>query len=285
MIEFTVVTVCLNTEAVIDSTIASVLNQTYTSYEYIIKDGLSKDGTLNIAESYLEKFEKKNVPFRIYSQKDNGIYQAMNQAILEARGRWIIFMNAGDRFANEHVLEQVEDSGFLDTADVIYGDMIFQERDLYQYRKAKDMQMMRFGLPFSHQSTFTKKSLFEEKPYSEKYRLNSDHQFYYERYMEGKKFCYIPEPLSIFLGGGSCSNWKLHCTEKLQMLENMAIRDEEAIQRVKQAIKVNQRNEWINRYIRRLIPKKLEERMRDRMYRRAGWKTEEEMFGSMKGTI
>ena len=80
------ITVCFNSEKTIRNTIESVLNQTYSEIEYIIVDGLSKDNTLGIVHEYDEKFKEKGVIYRVISEKDNGIYDAMNKGIGMAQG-------------------------------------------------------------------------------------------------------------------------------------------------------------------------------------------------------
>lgn len=111
---FTVVTVTYNAEAVIGRTLESVKHQDCGLYEYLVVDGASADGTL-------QAVERAQVPStRVYSEPDRGLYDAMNKAIELARGEYLIFLNAGDSFANEHVLSrlaQLAQSG----ADVLYG--------------------------------------------------------------------------------------------------------------------------------------------------------------------
>jgi len=91
-----IITVALNSEKTIAQTIESVLNQSYSDYEYIIVDGKSTDGTLAIAESYREKFKEKGVSYTIYTGDDYGIYDAMNFGIKNARGDIIGLINSDD---------------------------------------------------------------------------------------------------------------------------------------------------------------------------------------------
>ena len=81
-----VITVCLNAEKDIEYTIDSVLDQDFTDYEYLIQDGGSDDSTIEIAEKYGKYFENRNIPFRINSEKDTGLYDAMNKAVGRASG-------------------------------------------------------------------------------------------------------------------------------------------------------------------------------------------------------
>lgn len=91
-----IITVSLNSEKTISDTICSVLNQTYSEIEYIIIDGKSTDHTLQIAESFRRQFEEKNIIFKIYSEPDNGIYDAMNKGISYASGEIVGIINSDD---------------------------------------------------------------------------------------------------------------------------------------------------------------------------------------------
>ena len=96
----TVVTVCFNAGQTIAKTMQSVLNQTYRPLEYILVDGKSTDNTLNIIYELEPLFHEKGIAVRIVSEKDKGIFDAMNKGVKLANGRWVNFMNAGDVFYN-----------------------------------------------------------------------------------------------------------------------------------------------------------------------------------------
>ena len=109
MNKITIVTVCYNAEETIKNTIESVLSQNYCNYEYIVIDGKSTDNTLTILNDYRKGFQEKGIDYYIYSEKDNGIYDAMNKGIEHSLGDWIILMNADDSFYSSDVLTQVFD--------------------------------------------------------------------------------------------------------------------------------------------------------------------------------
>lgn len=116
MKKISIVTVVFNDKANILRTIQSVTNQTYPDKEYIVIDGQSTDGTIDIIEaqnSYIDKF---------VSEKDNGIYDAMNKAIDLAEGEWIIFMNSGDIFVDNSVLSKIFTSSIDDNTTFLYSD-------------------------------------------------------------------------------------------------------------------------------------------------------------------
>ena len=119
----TIVTVSFNAVTTIEKTILSVINQTYSNIEYIIIDGGSTDGTVEIIKKYENKISKW------ISEPDRGIYDAMNKGIKLAIGKWINFMNAGDCFTNNSVLENI----FIN--DSIPSDCTFIYSDYYAERK------------------------------------------------------------------------------------------------------------------------------------------------------
>ena len=91
-----IITVCRNPGRSLIRTMESILAQDYRDYEYIIKDGGSEDGTLDLISEYRDRFASAGVSFKLFSEDDNGIYDAMNKAVLKANGTWVNFMNAGD---------------------------------------------------------------------------------------------------------------------------------------------------------------------------------------------
>lgn len=286
MAKFTIITICLNNEAEIESTIASVLAQSCTDYEYLIKDGGSRDKTVRIAESFALAFADEGIPFRIISRPDSGVYDAMNQAICEAQGEWVVLMNAGDRFANGTVLEHVVNSGCLEHADIVYGDRILRDGELYRYQAAGELEKIRYSLPFGHQSSFTNRSLFLNRLYSTRYRICSDHAFYLQMYLEGKKFKYLPEAVAIFEINGISANWKEALTETIHIWEEMPVRDEAAIQQLKKTLedkmKKAEHDRFMHRLLWRFVPQRLRKQRRKMRMLSSGGKTEAEFFGEKK---
>ena len=125
----TIVTVTYNAKDLLEETIHSVLNQTYTNIEYIIIDGNSTDGTFEIIKKYEDKIDYW------VSEPDDGIYYAMNKAIEKASGEWINFMNAGDTFTNFDTVEYVINNKSTN-AELLYGDFFIKE--LNTVKKAWD---------------------------------------------------------------------------------------------------------------------------------------------------
>ena len=113
----TIITVSYNAAKVIDKTLSSLKNQTYNEFEYLVIDGASKDDTLKI----INRNEIKSS--RIISEPDNGLYDAMNKGLKEAKGKYVLFLNAGDSFHTPGTLELYAKAA-RDGADIIYGDTV-----------------------------------------------------------------------------------------------------------------------------------------------------------------
>ena len=115
-----VVTVTFNCQDVIEGTVRSVIDQDYDNVEYIVVDGGSKDDTLDILNRYRSRFAY------FISEKDNGIFDAMNKAIIASTGDWILFLNAGDILASANVLSDIFSKPYDDNVGVVFGDVCFK---------------------------------------------------------------------------------------------------------------------------------------------------------------
>ena len=167
----TVVTVVYNNVADIERTMLSVLNQTYAAIEYIVVDGASTDGTLQVIERYKDKLAK------LISEKDKGIYDAMNKGIAAATGDYIIFINSGDLFYADDTVALVFASE--DYADIYYGETEMMDsagNSLGQRRHAAPEAFtwrdFKYGMSISHQAIYIKRALVD--PYDAKYQLSAD---------------------------------------------------------------------------------------------------------------
>lgn len=185
-----IVTVVFNDVLNIEKTIQSVVEQTYRNIEYIIIDGGSSDGTVEIIKKYQDK-----IHFWI-SEPDRGIYDAMNKAIDAARGEWINFMNSGDYFKSPDVVTFFSNTTF--NADIVFGDALIQYPDFQVIWNKLQLSEMWKRMPFCHQASFSRTSLMKNQKFDTRYRLSSDFKFIYHCYLQGVKFQYIDHVICMF---------------------------------------------------------------------------------------
>lgn len=191
---FSIITVAYNAETSIKSTIDSVLMQCFNDYEVIIKDGKSQDKTmLSIPD------DKRIV---VFSEKDQGIYDAMNYAIARAKGKYLVFMNCGDLFADDKVLGRMkQEIESLGCADIVYGDF---EIDGIVYNQTNTMSdFYLYRTPLNHQSMFISKRAFDlVGVYNCNYKILADFDFTVRCWKRGLKFQHIDITVCKYLGGG-----------------------------------------------------------------------------------
>jgi glycosyltransferase involved in cell wall biosynthesis len=176
--KFSIITINLNNAEGLRKTIESVVSQTLTDYEYIIIDGASTDGSVDVIKQYEDK-----ISYWV-SEPDNGIYNAMNKGIKVAQGEYLQFLNSGDWLRSNTILEEV----FIlnRTEDILYGSQIVHLRNnLEVLRKyPEDIHLghlYRFGLP--HQATFIKRKLFINEHFNEDYKYVADLEFLVKQFM------------------------------------------------------------------------------------------------------
>lgn len=201
--KLSIVTVVYNSIEGIERTIRSVISQSYNDYEYIIIDGGSTDGTLDVISKY------RNYVNVCISEKDDGVYDAMNKAIGHCNGEWVVYMNAGDTFVSESTINNIFASNRdWSDVDVIYGDKIDCYKEGRVYSSARPKELLEYRMPFCHQTSYVRLSLLKEYKFNLHYKLASDYDFFHRLYKDGKTFVYINEPLSCYYleGGLSDSN-------------------------------------------------------------------------------
>lgn len=176
-IMFSVITVCWNVASEIERTLKSVAGQKDAGFEYIVIDGGSTDGTLAVIEQYRDMVDV------LVSEKDKGIYNAMNKGLRLAHGRYAIFMNAGDYFASEDVLSkvkaQIEANIVSDYPALVYGDyMRVDGEEATQVIPARSASKAWYGMFASHQSMFYNVDYLRQNglEYDESYRIAADYK-------------------------------------------------------------------------------------------------------------
>jgi glycosyltransferase involved in cell wall biosynthesis len=166
-----IITIVYNNVRDIERTILSVLNQTYTNLEYIIIDGESTDGTLQIINKYQHKIS------RLVSEPDKGIYDAMNKGLALASGDYVLFMNSGDEIYSAETVEKV--FACEPDADIYYGETEMYDQQWQSLGQRRHQAPEKFtwksfqlGMSVSHQAIYIKRSITE--PFDTKYQLSSD---------------------------------------------------------------------------------------------------------------
>ena len=196
-----VVTVSYNSKATIEQTIRSVIGQDYQLIEYIIIDGNSNDGTVQIIEQYSDQIST------FIFEPDKGIYDGMNKGIELACGEWIIFMNSNDTFHDSSVVSKfISRAG---DADIVYGYCTSASNG--KAIKPKPLHKFWKRIPMNHQSTFVRTALHKAYHFDLRYKVSSVYDFFYHCYTSNSKFAYIDEPVAVYdlSGVSSHSFWWL----------------------------------------------------------------------------
>ena len=195
-----IITVCFNSENTIGRTMESVLGQTLMPYEYILIDGLSTDNTIKIAESFRERFEEKGTDLRIFSEKDEGIYDAMNKGIDKARGDIIGIINSDDYYEPEAV--EVMQATFEKTGcDLAFADIRMHMTNGRSFVKKARVRKYTTSRDWNHPTQFVSRKVYE------KYRfrcrdISDDMDLYFRIKKAGYKIVAVNRVLADFTMGG-----------------------------------------------------------------------------------
>ncbi|MCD2449766.1 glycosyltransferase [Methylicorpusculum oleiharenae] len=205
-----IITVCYNSVETIADTIASVASQQYSDYEHIIVDGASSDGTLDIVKN------ARSVT-RYVSERDEGIYDAMNKGISMATGNVIGILNADDVYANTEILQRISLKMERDSLDVLYGDIAFfspNKPDVIKRRFSSAQfspSKIAWGWMPAHPSLFIRRSVFEQYGfYKTDFKIAGDYEFVARIFKEGNlRYGYLPEVVvKMRTGGISTGGWR-----------------------------------------------------------------------------
>lgn len=211
--KISVITVCYNCKALIKKTLISISLQTYPNVEYIIIDGGSTDGTLEVIRKY-----NQHIDYFI-SEPDNGIYDAMNKGLAASSGEWVIFMNAGDFFASTRTLEQIVPL-IHDNSIVVYGDIIIQRDGYYYNLNPAGVKQIASKMPVFHQASFIRLDYHKTHLFDATYRSSGDYAFFYKCCVDDKcVFQYVPCTVSCYddIEGMSKDNHALSLRENLRI--------------------------------------------------------------------
>ncbi|MDP7142169.1 MAG: glycosyltransferase family 2 protein [Alphaproteobacteria bacterium] len=198
-----IITVTRNNKQGLAETAESIAVQDNQSYEWIIVDGNSTDGSI----AYIQDIRGQYPRVHIISEDDKGIYDAMNKGLNKASGEYVIFMNAGDQFASHDVIARMADcTKTLDgVPDLIYGDSLEQISQANRrcfYKKARHHRTIPFGMFTHHQAMAYKRILCSSMRYDQNYAIAADYKFTLLFCENVRNIQYLKHPICIFEAGG-----------------------------------------------------------------------------------
>jgi glycosyltransferase involved in cell wall biosynthesis len=208
--KISIITVNFNNEKGLRRTIESVINQKIENLEYIIIDGGSTDGSVNVIKEYA-----RNITYW-ESKQDKGIYYAMNKGLNYVTGDWVNFMNSGDLFYNDLIVKEIFDSN--PESSIIYGDNVLK----YQWGNIvlapADLNKTSKYMVFGHQTVFVRSEIMKAFKFDTNFKVAADFNLFYKLFIQGYQFEYIPKCISI------CD-----CTEGVSKTNPVLIFKEDAI--------------------------------------------------------
>ena len=204
-----VVTITLNASRDLPLTIESVAGQDFDDFEYIVVDGQSWDSSHEVFRRYSKQID------HISEIEDSGVYSAMNFAVTQCRGKYVLFMNAGDTFYSAQALSNVFASLDGEDPDLIHGDHVYVDKSLELHTQSTDFSIIREALLTGelshkvlsrfpcHQATFTKREIFTRMGgYDTRLEICADHDFFLRAYDQGATTKYVDEIVAHYFGGG-----------------------------------------------------------------------------------
>lgn len=255
---FSIIVVSFNAEKYIGETINSILSQTFSDFEIIVKDGLSSDGTL------AEIPEDDRI--RVYSEKDSGIYDAMNRAVEYSEGKYLNFMNCGDSFAGNDVLAQAYD--FILKTDnpdaVYYGD--YQRKGIVAVQPSELTGFHIYKTPINHQSMFFPKNVFRRIGlYDDSMKICADYDLCVKSFKSGIPFVHFGCVVCNYMGDGISEQKRDVATEEYKRIVKRNFSRGErtryelvlalSFRRLRQKISSDKSPEWLRKIYRRMVNK------------------------------
>lgn len=218
---FSIITVSYNAASTLPATLASVREQTCRLYEYILIDGASADDTVKLA------YESGIEPMTIISEKDKGIYDAMNKGLGIATGDYVIFLNAGDSFHNAHTLQLIADAIMdNDYPGIVYGQtqIVDSSRKRIGDRHLTapaDLTLDSFknGMVVCHQAFIVLRKLVDN--YDTRYRFSADYEWCIRCLQRSQRNCYIDRILIDYLSEGvTTANHRASLLERFRIMSH-----------------------------------------------------------------
>ena len=192
-----------NSEETISSCLESVLNQDLNDFELIIVDGSSSDQTISKINTLVAN--RPGVSYKIISEKDKGIYDAMNKGAKLARGRWLYFMGSDDELVNSEVLSEVQQHLVKTPApEFFYGNVLLRSNGVRYAGRFDKRRLMIVNI--CHQAVFvSRETFFEVGPFKTEYSLWADWDFNLKVFLHGKKVAFASHDIAYYNDAGKSS--------------------------------------------------------------------------------
>jgi glycosyltransferase involved in cell wall biosynthesis len=203
-VHLSIITINLNNSLGLTNTLESVICQHYQDYEYIIIDGGSTDGSVDVIQDHSDKLSYW------ISEPDHGIYHAMNKGIIKSAGDYLLFLNSGDRLTEPGILSRVAE--YFGKADILFGNLInhYEQHGIFKEVRFPDKVTFDYfhtsSLP--HPSSFIKRSLFNNYGfYNENLRIASDWEFFVKAIIRNNcSYLHLDFPVSVYNMNGISEN-------------------------------------------------------------------------------
>lgn len=211
--KLSIITINYNNRDGLRKTIESVVSQTFSDFEYVVIDGGSTDGSVEVIKEYADRIDYW------VSERDKGIYNAMNKGAFAAHGEYLLFLNSGDALYEKDVLQKVFES--RPEADIVSCNLISDNGKVMPVPQAVTFEFFIQGtLP--HPSTFIKRELFEKHSYDERYKISADWEFFMFVLVKlNASYQALPHIVSVFDTTGISSTKGMDTKEKELLVLSM----------------------------------------------------------------
>lgn len=210
--KISVITVAYNSEKGIGKTIESVLSQTYGDIEYWIIDGKSSDRTVEIAESYRRAMEERGIVYRVVSEPDGGIYDAMNKGIRLAEGNIIGLLNSEDTYETE-ALQTVAETFEKTDCELMFADIRIYRPDGSSFVKKARLRNFQTSRDWNHPTTFVRAEVYKANPFRN-LGIHDDYGFFLQMKRQNRKIVTVNKVLANFQMGGASNKKDFKAAKK-----------------------------------------------------------------------
>lgn len=242
----TIITVVYNDKINIGRTIDNVLKQTYTNIEYIVIDGGSNDGTLEVVKSYGDRL-------KWVSEKDEGIYDAMQKGASLASGEWLLFRNCGDFFITPDAISKVFEQYDSDNGEdfLLANSRYFNEYGYKDLAPAILEKSFYDAMPVNHPSTFIRRATQLKYPFKLEYQNSADYCFFVEAFINGATYRYFNVIVGLFdnRSGASSDHYDQSIRENIDIMKRFGAPRKRIFQ-----LESSLENYLLRQRIKKLIP-------------------------------